>query len=307
MKLRWTSVAWSVVYLLLLLSLATPLTVVTAFFLIVPGVLLYTTLSAKSFLIHIIPVWVIAVWVFGPLILLQAVYFLIPAIVMGHLYKKRASALRTVLLGAGTILVEFLLILLISTVFFNFNLAASIEEIIDLIVAMLQSVSDTSMSEGAILTPELSQQFSLVVKLIPYTIIVSSLTIAMIAHAIVRPTLASMGQAVPKLPPFRDWRFPRSLILYYLIGVLIQLFAGPAAQEGFLGTIILNIIPLLQFFFMIQTAGFFFFVAYHRKWNPVIPILLVIPVVLIPLLPLWIIGIIDIAYPLRERITRSER
>ncbi|MNN10356.1 hypothetical protein D3C81_1232780 [compost metagenome] len=172
---------------------------------------------------------------------------------------------------------------------------------------MLQSVSDTSMSEGAILTPELSQQFSLVVKLIPYTIIVSSLTIAMIAHAIVRPTLASMGQAVPKLPPFRDWRFPRSLILYYLIGVLIQLFAGPAAQEGFLGTIILNIIPLLQFFFMIQTAGFFFFVAYHRKWNPVIPILLVIPVVLIPLLPLWIIGIIDIAYPLRERITRSER
>ncbi|SDF47778.1 Uncharacterized conserved protein YybS, DUF2232 family [Fontibacillus panacisegetis] len=307
MKLRWTSVAWSVVYLLLLLSLATPLTVVTAFFLIVPGVLLYATLSTKSFSLHILPVWVIAAWVYGPLILLQAVYFLIPAIVMGHMYKKRVSALRTVMSGAGAILVEFLLILLISTVFFNFNLAESIEDLANLVVALLQNVSDTSMSEGAILSPELSQQFSVMVQLIPYTIIVSSLTIALIAHAIVRPTLASMGQAVPKLPPFRDWRLPRSLIWYYLIGILIQLFVGPSAQEGFLGTILLNMIPLLQFFFMIQTVSFFFFAAYHRKWNPVIPILLVIPVVLIPILPLWIIGIMDIAYPLRERITRSGR
>lgn len=301
MKLRWTSVAWSVVYLLLLLSLATPLTVVSAFFLIVPGVLLYATLSTRSFILHILPVWVIAVWAFGPVILLQAVYFLVPSIVMGHLYRKRVSALRTVMSGAGAIILEFLLILLISTVFFNFNLASTVEDIINTIAAPL-------LSEGVIGSEEMSQQFSsMTVQMIPFTMIVCSLTIAMLAHAVVRPTLTSMGQAVPKLPPIRDWRLPRSLVLYYLIGLLIQLFGGVATQEGFLGTILLNLMPLLQFFFMIQTVGFFFFVAYHRKWNPVIPILLVVPVILIPIFPLWIIGVMDIAFPLRERITRSGR
>lgn len=58
------------------------------FFLIVPGVLLYTTLSPKAFVLHIAPVWIISALIFGPMIWLQAAYFLIPGIVMGHLYKK---------------------------------------------------------------------------------------------------------------------------------------------------------------------------------------------------------------------------
>lgn len=303
MKLRWTSVAWSVVYLLLLLSLSTPLTFVTAFFLIVPGVLLYASLPTKSFIIYVVPVWIIATLINGPIIILLAAYFLIPSIVMGHFYKKRASSLRTVLSGAGTVMAEFLLLLLISTVFFDFNIAATIEEIIYTTMEPFQSMTTgASMPENNIFTPE--YVYNMTVSLIPYTIIVSSLTIALVAHAIVRPTLASMGQAVPKFPPFRDWRFPRSLVWYYLICVLINLLTGASAQDNFLGTILLNLMPLLQFFFMIQTASFFFYVAYHKKWNPVFPILLIFAILLLPLL--WIFGIMDIFFPLRERIKRSE-
>ncbi len=303
MKLRWTSVTWSIVYLLLLLSLATSLTFVTAFFLIVPGILLYVSLSTKSFIVHVVPVWIIASLIHGPIIILLGAYFLIPSIVMGHFYKKRASSLRTVLSGAGTIMAEFLLLLLISTVFFNFNISAAIEEIIYTAMEPLQSMTTgASMPENNILTPE--YVYNMTVSMIPYSIIVFSLTLALLAHAIVRPTLASMGQAVPKFPPFRDWRFPRSLIWYYLICVLIELLTGASAQDGFLGTILLNLMPLLQFFFMVQTVSFFFYVAYHKKWNPVFPILLIFAVLFLPLL--WIFGIMDIAFRLRERIKRSE-
>lgn len=306
MKLRWTSVAWSVVYLLLLLSLATPLTVVTTFFLIVPVVLLYATLSTKAFVVHIVPVWILCSLILGPVSLLQAVYFLIPGVVMGHLYKKRASALRTILSGAGAIMALFLLVLLISTVFFNFNLATAIEDIINTAMEPLQNVADTSMTGGIVWSPEMSQQVSsLTIRLIPFTMIVCSLVMATIAHAVARPTLGSMGLIVPKLPPLRDWRMPRSLIWYYLVGILLQMFGGEAVSQGFLGTILLNAMPLLQFLFMIQSASLFFFAAYHRKWNPAIPVLLVVALFIVP--PLRIVGILDIAFPLREMLTRPRR
>ncbi|MGG6310450.1 DUF2232 domain-containing protein [Paenibacillus macerans] len=306
MKLRWTSVAWSVVYLLLLLSLATPLTVITIFFLIVPVILLYATLSTRAFLLHIAAVWLAASLIFGPVILLQALYFIIPAIVMGYFYKKRSPAFRTVMAGAATILLEFLLILLVSTVFFKFNLTTAIEDMVNTALAPLQDAADSSLAGGVVWSPEMSAQFSsLTVRMIPFTMVVCGLLIATVAHAISRPTLSSLGLAVPKLAPIREWRLPRSLIWYYLIGLLLQLFGGEAAQQGFMGTILLNLMPLLQFFFMVQTASFFFFAAYHRKWNPVIPILLIVVMLFIP--PLRIVGILDIAFPLRDMITRSRR
>lgn len=306
MKLRWTSVAWSAAYLLLLLSLATPLTVITMFFLIVPGILLYTTLSTRAFLAHVAVVWLAVALIFGPLILLEAVYFIIPSIVMGYLYKKRSPAYRTVMAGAGTILLEFLLVLLISTVFFNFNLAKAIEDLVNTAMAPFMNVADSSLTGTIVWSPEMSQRFSsLTVRMLPFTMIVCSLLMAAVAHAISRPTLSSLGHAVPKLPPIRNWRLPSSLIWYYLISVLLQWFGGEAISQGFLGTIVLNLMPLLQFLFMVQTASFFFFVAYHRKWNPVIPILLIVALLFIP--PLRIVGILDMAFPLRDMITRPRR
>ncbi|GGG08805.1 DUF2232 domain-containing protein [Paenibacillus aceti] len=308
MKLRWTSVAWSVVYLLLLLSLATPLAVVTVFFLLVPTVLLYSILSRRSFLLHIVPAWILAALLCGPIILLQALYFIVPSIVMGELYKKRAPAFRTVMMGAGTILVEFLLVLLISTVMFNFNLSWAIEDMINTAMDPFRNMADSSLGSSIVWSQEMIQQFSsLTVRLLPFTLIVCSLAISAVTQAISRPTLGSMGLIVPKMPAFRNWRLPRSLIWYYLIALLLELLGGAAIRQGFLGTIILNLIPLLQFLFMIQAASLFFFIAYQRKWNPVFPVLLVIVMVFIPLLPLWLIGIADIAFPLRDMITKSKR
>lgn len=306
MKLRWTSVAWSVVYLLLLLSLTIPLTVVTTFFIIVPVVLLYSTLTTKEFIVHIALVWIISSLTVGPVILLQAAYFLIPGVVMGYLYKKRASALRTILSGAGTIIGLFLLMLLISTVFFKFNLVTAIEDIFNMAMEPLQNVAESSVTGAAVWTPEMSQYFSnIIARMIPFAMIVCSLIMATVAHAVVRPALGSMGQIVPKLPPLRDWRMPRSLLWYYLVGFLLQMFGGEAVSQGFLGTILLNALPLLQFLFMIQAASLFFFAAYHRKWNPAIPVLLVVALFIVP--PLRIVGILDIAFPLREMLTRPRR
>ncbi|RUT33731.1 DUF2232 domain-containing protein [Paenibacillus zeisoli] len=305
MKFHWTTAAWSIVYFLLLLSLVTPLTVVTVLFLLVPGVILYTTLSRTSFILHVVPVLLLLLFLLGPYYILVPLYFLIPSIIMGHMYKTRAPAARTLLVGAATILVEFILLLLVSTVFFDFNLAQTIEDVINTTSMPLRDMTGSNLVSGLDWTEKKTELLSDLVRTIPFTMTVTSLAIAAVTHAIARPTLSSLGQITPKMKPFRELRLPRSLVWYYCIGLIIQLFAGTAAREGFLGTVLVNLMPLLQFGFIIQAAGLFFYLAYVKKWNLVIPILLTIAMIFIR--PLWIIGLFDIAFPLRDMITRSRR
>ncbi|USB33241.1 DUF2232 domain-containing protein [Paenibacillus sp. YPG26] len=306
MKFHWTSAAWSVVYFLLLLSLVTPLTVVTVLFLLVPGVILYTTLSRTSFILHVVPVLLLLSFLLGPYFILLPLYFLVPSIAMGHMYKKRAPAMRTLLVGAAAILGEFILLLLVSTVFFDFNLAQTIENIINSAASPLRDMTGSNLATSLNWSEEKTELLSdLTVRMIPFTMTVTSLAMATVTHAITRPTLGSLGQITPKMKPFRELKLPRSLVWYYCIGLIIQLFAGTAARDGFLGTVLLNLMPLLQFGFMIQAAGFFFYLAHVKKWNLTIPILLTIAILFIR--PLWIIGLFDIAFPLRDMVTRSRR
>lgn len=308
MKIRWTSIAWSIAYLLLFLSMGTPLIVVTAFFILLPGVVLYTMLSKQSFLWHIVPVLAIVSVLLGPTFIILAIFFLIPSIVMGHLYKKRTPAFRTVIFTTITLMVEFLLLLFVSTVVFGFDLSRAIEDTVNMAASPLKDMGSGSLGSDLGWSAELAEEFSdLTVRMLPFTLVLSSFIMAMVAQGLARPTLSSMGIVTPKMAPLREWRLPRSLVWYYIATLLLSLITGGSDQaaNGFLGTILLNLLPMLMFCFLVQTAGFFFFLAHDRKWNPVIPVILTL--VLVFFQPLRVIGIMDILFPLREIITRNRR
>lgn len=305
MKFRWSSVAWSVAYLLLLLSLTTPLLIITTLFMIVPAVVLFTTLNTRQFILHILPVLLI-VTLITPVYLLIAVYFLIPALVMGRWYKRHASAMSTVIAGTIAILGEFLLLLLLGTALFNFDLSAYVNDVLQMVNSPLTELGTTNplFTDIGFTTEDVNKISYMTVQMIPMTLIVSSFMIAVITHSIVRPILNSMNYAVPKMKPAREWRLSRSFIWYYLIGVVLQLFFS-GSENNYILMISANLLPLLRIGFMIQAIGFFFFLAHERKWNKMSAVLLAIPVILLP--PLRIIGIIDLAFPLREYVTKSKR
>ncbi|WP_340005892.1 DUF2232 domain-containing protein [Paenibacillus sp. FSL K6-0276] len=305
MKFRWSSVAWSVAYLLLLLSLTTPMLIITTLFMIVPAVVLFTTLNTKQFVLHVLPVLLI-VGLITPIYVLIAVYFLIPALVMGRWYKRHASAMSTVIAGTVTILAEFLLLLLLGTALFNFDLSNYVNDVLQMVNSPLSDLGTTNplFTDLGFTTEDVNKLSHMTVQMIPMTLIVSSFMIAVITHSIVRPILNSMNYAVPKMKPAREWRLSRSFIWYYLIGVVLQLFFS-GSENNYILMISANLLPLLRIGFMIQAIGFFFFLAHERKWNKMAAILLAIPVILLP--PLRIIGIIDLAFPLREYVTKSKR
>lgn len=305
MKFRWTSVAWSIAYLLLLLSLSTPLLIITSLFIIIPAIVLFTTLNTKQFIIHVLPVLLI-VGLITPVYVFIALYFLVPALVMGRWYKRRASAMSTLIAGTVTILGEFLLLLLLGTALFNFDLSNYVNDVLQMVNSPLADLGATNplMSDLSFTSEEVRKLSYMTVQMIPMTLIVSSFMIAVITHSIVRPILNSMQYAVPKMKPAREWRLPRAFIWYYLIGVVLQLLFSNS-DSNYMLMISANLLPLLSIGFSIQAIGFFFFLAHVRKWNKMMAILLTIPVILLP--PLRIIGIIDLAFPLRELVTKSKR
>ncbi|AIQ55507.1 DUF2232 domain-containing protein [Paenibacillus sp. FSL R7-0331] len=305
MKFRWTSVAWSVAYLLLLLSLSTPLLIITTLFLTIPAVVLFTTLNTKQFILHLLPVLLI-VGLITPIYVLLALYFLIPALVMGRWYKKRASALSTILAGTITILGEFLLLLVVGAALFNFDLSGYVTDTVEMVAAMFADLGTGNplASEFVLTSKDISDISFRTIQVIPITLIISSFVMAVITHSIVRPILNSMEYAVPRLKPARDWKLSRSFIWYYLIGVVITFIFGNS-DSGFMPMISANLLPLLQAVFIIQTIGFMFFIVHKLKWSKVVAIVLSLLVLWVP--GLWIIGVIDIAFPLRELVKKSKR
>lgn len=305
MKFRWNSVAWSIVYLLLLLSLSTPLLVITSLFILIPAIVLFTTLNTKQFILHVLPVLLI-VGLITPAYVIIALYFLVPSLVMGRWYKKRASAMSTLIAGTVAILGELLLLLLIGTALFNFDLSNYVNDVLQTVNSPLADLGTSNPLVGdlSFSSEEVRTISYMTVQMIPMTLIVSSFMMAVITHSIVRPILNSMQYAVPKMKPAHEWRLPKAFIWYYLIGFVLQLLFSNS-DSNYMQMISANLLPLLSIGFSIQAIGFFFFLAHVRKWNKMIAILLTIPVIFLP--PLRIIGIIDLAFPLRELVTKSKR
>ncbi|WP_347880745.1 DUF2232 domain-containing protein [Paenibacillus sp. F411] len=305
LKQRFAPAVWSIIYLLLLLSLLTPFSMVTAFLLVVPVAVLFAALPLKLFVLHIVPVW-LAVALIHPIFLVMAAFFLVPGVIMGQLYRKQEPAMKVLRYGLAALLLELVLLLVVGTAFFQLDVNQYVDEIVTMTTQPLEDMgSSGALTGGLTWTAEQSEAISRMTQMmLPFAMILSSLLIVAITHAIARPVLNRMGVSVPALKRAKDWRLPRSLIWYYLLVVILD-FASQDSDSRFLEVIVVNATPLLQLCFMIQALGFFFFLADNRKWHPILPILSAIPIVLFP--PMQIIGILDLVFPLRQAFSKNKR
>ncbi|MBW7457691.1 DUF2232 domain-containing protein [Paenibacillus sepulcri] len=295
MKTGIKSILWSAAALLLLLAIAVPLfNALIVAVMMVPTVILYTTLSRRAFALHMLVVYAVAVAVIGYAALIVGLFFLVPAIMMGHMYLKRASARKVLTSTLLTLLGLFLLELVLFDVLLDFSLLREIRQLIMDTVSELSANGLLPAGWNAELTESYIQ---MLIHSIPMAFITVSFVLAVIAHAIARPVLRSMGVSVPKLQPAKDWMLPRIFVFYYLIVLLVDM-ATPDRGDSFLTVTLLNLVPLMRLAFSIQAMGFFFFIAHERKWNKAVPLLLSALVAFFP--PLSLIGVIDAGFPIRK-------
>lgn len=297
MNIGWKSLVWSIAALLLLLLIPTPLNALTMLLLMTPFVVLFNLTKPGAFAGYAVAVGIAAFLLgaaYGPLLLTMMIFFLVPSIVMGYMYKKGKKAWPVILTGFGIILAQLLLELVLFSFQFRIDLAAELSALLKTSLLQFETGGLLQAGDAAEMADRLGET---IVTLLPMLLLTASFLFAVITHGLSRLILRKNGIDVPGLPEAKTWRLPRSLVWYYLIALILS-YAIPSDSSDFWSTVNANLMPVLRYAFMIQAIGFFFFLADVKKWPRAVPLVLAVPVVLFP--PFYLIGLLDVAFPLRR-------
>jgi uncharacterized protein YybS (DUF2232 family) len=298
----WKSLAWSAAVLVLLLSVPTPLNAITIFLLMTPLVILFVRLRPLVFAAHAFGIALAAFLllggIFGPLAITLLVFFLVPSVVMGIMYKKRKKARSVILAAFVVILAQLLLELVLFSLQFRIDLSSELSAVLQNALMEYEKQGTLPAGQAADMAVLISDAIS---TLLPMLLIVTSFLFAIITHGLTRWLLRRSGIEIPGLPEAKTWRLPRNLVFYYLIAWVLS-FVFPPGGHGYWAVVSSNLIPILQYCFIIQAIGFFFFLADHKKWPRAIPVIIAVILIVFPpgWFPFFLIGLLDVAFPLRR-------
>jgi len=238
-----------------------------------------------------------------------AVYMLIMGIVIGSALFHKRSAFVTLAFGALSNLILFIGVYFILTVVFNFSplnfFIDQFNQALDTSMHLIpQSMITGEEKDSVVLLKNNLQQT--VTVLAPALLVSISVMWAFIIELIGTPFLKRLRVPYPRWLPLREWRFPRSIIWYYLLSVVIIMFMGHS-QGSMLYVMSNNVFYLLEIILAIQGTSFIFFFCYSKNLNISIPIIITIAGFIVPwlLYLLRILGIIDLGFDLRKQGRKS--
>lgn len=185
------------------------------------------------------------------------------------------------------------------------ELAIALEESLEMSVELLNQVGlgdQTQEQLGA-----LEEQMLLFTKLIPAGIAIISILLAFITQWISYKVINRLNKKQLRFPLFRNLRFPVAIIWIYFFSLI---FSFINIESDIIYLVVHNVLALTGLFMIIQGLSFAFFFAHYKKWSKLLPLLLVGLTILLPFFLLYlvrILGIIDIGFGLRDRLSMKEK
>ncbi|GAA0378195.1 YybS family protein [Bacillus horti] len=230
--------------------------------------------------------------------------------VMGYFYAHKKGRFSPIIGGALTYLANYLLILLLSLVLFDINMVQVLQQYVTDMVNTTEEAShflQLPLNETQL--EAYRESIGMVADMFPAIMILSSLLLASLNHLISRPILKRLGHAIEGLPPFREWSFPKSLLFYYLLSLLVFIF-NMAQQGSAIYMIVVNIHPILEILLYIQGLAVIAYYSHHKKWGKTLPIIAVVLTVFLAsfaTLVIRMIGIFELGLGIRKRLQSKEK
>jgi uncharacterized protein YybS (DUF2232 family) len=290
--------------ILMFLTIYTPLGIVTAMALPVP----FTIFAARhgvKFSLLVVAVSALLTIIIGALpSVFSAIFAGLLGVVMGALYRQGRKATVVFLGGTVASLIFFLGSVVISYYFFKINPITSIQSMLTESIKM----SETMLNQFGASDPKqvemLKNMVALIGKLIPMLLILGSAQFAIINHWLSRKILKRLGTDVSSFPAFREWSWPKSVMVYYLLVLIASMFMEKQGITGILNVILLNIKPILDIMMIIQGLSLIFYFAHAKGYGKGIPIVACVLVFIFPAFPfiLILLGILDLGMNLRARM-----
>lgn len=237
--------------------------------------------------------------------LLIAFMFGLSGLVMGLFYRRK-QVIGAIIGGSIAYTVGFIIFYIGSIYLLE----------IDIVKDFFQLLKD-SMEQSKAMVSEINpnldveKQFkafeealALIITLLPSCFVMGGIIFALITHHISMPILKRLKFEMP-IFYFKDIKFPTSVIWYFLLVSILMMI--PGNQEGFYYTAIVNLYYILMFLLIIQGYSFLFYYANKKGLSKGIPVIILIVSFLIPifLYLVRILGIIDLCFPLRDKITKK--
>ncbi|MED1443193.1 YybS family protein [Aeribacillus composti] len=287
----------------LLITLYVPiLSVISIFFLSTPFIIFGIRHGIKQSFVLLLASIVMTFLVGSIVSLPIGLMFSVTGIIMAYFYRQKRQ-LFALIGGTISMLINFVLDYALSIVFLGVDLfsdviqqtKSSVRETLAAFPSMDEEMKKTMMEQ-------MNEQFDLLMNLLPSMFVIVSFMLAVIIHILNIGIIKRLKLNVGTITPFRDWKFPKSIIWYYLIATLLMLINLP--KESFLNIALYNIVFVLQTVLLIQGFSFIFYFCHVKKLSKAVPVLIVIGTFILPILlyPVRILGIIDLGFNLREKI-----
>ncbi|ASK61790.1 hypothetical protein CFK37_06280 [Virgibacillus phasianinus] len=229
-------------------------------------------------------------------------------IMIGSGMHKKLTPYETWARGTFGFIIGLLFIFLISQLVFDVNWINEIDSLIDESMQMSKGLMDQVglAGEAEEQLKLMQQQVEMLKNLIPVGVALIAIVLAFISQWIGYKVINRLERKKFFFPPFRNLRLPVSLVWIYFFAVILTLFNLDPSSIFYHA--INNVLVLAGLLMTIQGFSFMFFYAHQKNKSKAIPTVIVIVTLLLPTFLLYlvrILGIIDIGFRLRDRISKE--
>lgn len=139
--------------------------------------------------------------------------------------------------------------------------------------------------------------------LMPTLLVLAVFATVWLLLILILPVLKRFGTEVPKFPPFRDMKLPKSVLWYYLIVLLVMLLSD--LQPGTMPYMIfINASALLQILLFLQGVSFYHFYIKQEGWPKWVTV--IVTILALPLQSFTsIVGLVDLGFDIRGWVKRA--
>lgn len=244
----------------------------------------------------------------SPLTIPLTVMFGLVGIIMGYHIRTNKSKLQMFIVSVLTFIACLLAMFIISIVLFDFNFVKETVNIMEQAIDQSANIV-SSVSQGEQIQPmidKLKSSLAFVETLLPSFLVISSTILVAIIFVACKPIINRVSDQKFEMSPIRDITLPKSLLWYYLFIMIVSLVINPE-QGSYSFSVISNLLIALQFFILIQGYSLLFFLSNAKGLPKALPVIITIFTFVVPIFISFIriLGIIDLGFPIREKIVKK--
>ncbi|WP_226038280.1 YybS family protein [Aquibacillus saliphilus] len=299
------------IYLLLLyLTILVPfIEVVTIFLLPIPFIIFSARHGWKSssilLLIVLLFASIVAMNVSIPLTILTG----FSGILIGSAIHQKVTPYEVWAKGTLGFVLGFVFIYIFVQVIFTINLSSEFQLIINDSIATSEEMMEQFGLETSTENHEmLTQQMEQFLNLLPVILVIVSMILGFITQWLGFKVLNRLDGLGLRFPPFRDFVLPKVIIWVYFIAILFTWFNIDSGSPFY--QVIINVTNLVGLLITLQGFSFILYYTYTKKLTKAIPIITILVAILLPFIGLYmmrILGIIDLGFSLRDRLSNAKK